>query len=151
MESLAGPALDASVPKYTTHGKVHLLDITNNVKHQLSQKEITNEKGEPVPQTAVEEKWKNKYKTEITRSLIKAREASESGSEKDAPITLLLDALKKLNHENMVVDNIDVVDLREALKRTNQIKARSEGLKKEIYNRVKTAETVAMLKPEGKG
>ena len=127
------------IPKYTVHGKRHLLDINNKVKHQLSQEEITNEKGDLLPQAAVEEKWKNKHKTEIIRGLIKAREASESGSEKDAPMTLLSDALKKLNHENMVVDNIDVVDLRDALKRTNQIKARSEELKKEIYNRVKTA------------
>ena len=129
-----------ALPKYTAHGKRHLLDINKNVKHQLSQEEITNEKGEPLPRAAVEEKWKKKYKTEIVRGLIKAQEASESGSEKDAPMTLLSDALKKLNHENMVVDNIDVVDLRDALKRTNQIKARSEELKREIYKRVKTAE-----------
>ena len=139
-----------AVPKYTTHGKKHLLDISNNVKHQLSQEEITNEKGELLPRPAVEEKWKNKYKTEIVRGLIKAREASESGSEKDAPMTLLLDALKKLNHENMIVENIDVADLRDALKRTNQIRLRSEELKKEIYKRIKTAEKVTMLKPERK-
>ena len=80
---------------------------------------------------------KNQYKTEITRSFIKARDASESGSETNAPITLLSDALKKLNHENMAVYKIDVADLRDALKRINKIKTRSETLKKEIYERMK--------------
>ena len=130
------------LPRYTEHGKRHLLEIGHNVKHELSQEEKTNEKGELLPQYAIDEKWKNKYKTEVIRGLIKAREACESGSEKNAPITLLLDALKKLNHEDMIVENIEVGDLRAALKRTNQIKTRNEELKKEIYKRMKKAEGV---------
>lgn len=127
------------LPKYTEHGKKHLLDLGRNIKHELSQEEITNEKGELLPQNAIDEKWRSKYKTKVTRDLIKARDASESGSEKNAPVTLLSDALKKLNHEHMDVDNIDEADLRNALKLTNKIKVRSEEIKKEIYKRIKTA------------
>ena len=57
---------------------------------------------------------------------------------KNTPITLLSDALKKLNHEQMDVEHIDAVDLQKALKLTNKIKARGEELKKEIYGRIKT-------------
>ena len=135
---------------YTEHGKEHLLEVARNIKHELPQEEITDDKGELLPQDAIDEKWKNQYKTEITRSFIKARDASESGSEKNAPITLLSDALKKLNHENMAVYKIDVADLRDALKCTNKIKTRSETLKKEIYERMKKAERGGPLKPEGK-
>ena len=136
--------------KYTEHGKGHLLEVARNVKHELPQEEITDDKGELLPQNVIDEKWKNEYRTKITRGFIEARDASESGSEKDAPIKLLSDALKKLNHENMAVDNIGVADLRDALKRINKIKTRSDELKKAIYKRMKKSERMGMLKPEGK-
>lgn len=126
-----------TLPKYTEHGKAHLLEISRNIEHRLPQEESTNDKGEPLPLDVIDEKWKSKYRTTITKNLIKAREASDSSKEKNAPITLLSEALKKLNHENMVVDNIDYDDLSEALKRINQIKTRSEELKKGIYKRSK--------------
>jgi len=122
-----------ALPKYMKHGKTHLLEVSRNVEHQLPQEEVTNHNGEPLPPDSIDEKWKSKHRTTITRNLIKAREASESSNEKNAPLTLLSEALKKLNHENMVVDNIDPHDLVEALKRINKIRARSEDLKKEIF------------------
>ncbi len=139
-----------ALPKYTEHGKKHLLQVSRDIKHELQQEEITDDKGDQLPKDVIDEKWKNKYRTEIIRGFIKAREASESGSERNAPITLLSDALKKLNHENMIVDNIPAADLTDALKRINDIKTRSEELKKDIYKRVKTAEKVGMLKPESR-
>ena len=127
-----------ALPKYTEHGKSHLLEVSRTIEHRLSQEETTNDNDEPFPPEVVEEKWKHKYRTTLTRNLIKAREASETGNEKNAPIGLLSEALKKLNHENMIVDNIDSDDLADALKRINQIRVRSEELKKEIYKRSKT-------------
>ena len=139
-----------ALQRYTEHGKTHLLELARNVKHELSEEESTNEKGEKLPEYGIEEKWKAKYKAEVTRNLIKAREASDSESEKSAPITLLSDALKKLDHEDLLIDNIDVSELRDALKLADQIKNRGEDLKKRIYKRVKTAERVGMLKQVGK-
>ena len=127
-----------ALPTYTKHGKKHLLDLGRNIKHELAQEEITNEKGELLPPEAIDEKWRNNYKTKLTWDLIKARDASESSTEKIAPIILLSDALKKLNHEHLDVDYIDSADLPDALKLANKIKARSEELKKEIYGRLKT-------------
>ena len=139
-----------ALPKYTKHGQSHLLELAKNVKHQLSEDEITNEKGERFPPHAIEEKWSNKYRTEVTRRLIQAREATESETEKNAPITLLCDALRKLNHGNMIVDNIEVDNLRLALTQANEIEERSKELRQEIYDRVKTSEKVGMLKSEAK-
>ena len=70
-----------SFPKYTEHGKDHLLDISKNIEHELSYDETINEEGERLAQDAIDEKWINKYRTEITRGLIKARDASELGAE----------------------------------------------------------------------
>ncbi len=127
------------LPKYTEHGKEHLLELSRNIDHKLSQAEVTDEKGERLPQDAIDEKWINKYKTAITRGLIKARDASASGAETSAPITLLSDALNKLNHKDMIVKNIDPSDLKDALKQINHIRKRSKELKEEIYERVKAS------------
>ena len=43
---------------YTEHGKEHLLEVARNIKHELPQEEITNEKGELLPQDAIDDKWK---------------------------------------------------------------------------------------------
>ena len=139
-----------ALPRYTEHGKRHLLGVGTDIAHELPQEEITNDKGERLSQEVIDEKWKSKYTTEITRGLIKARDASESGSEKNAPITLLSDAQKKLTHENMIVENIELVDLTPALKLVNEIKTRSEELKKAIYKRVKTAQGAGTPKPQDK-
>ena len=126
------------LPKYTKHGKEHLLDISKNIVHHLPKEEITDENGKPFPQDAIDEKWKSKYASEITRDLIKARSACEFGEETNAPMTLLANALGKLNHKDMIVQNIETSDLKDALRRINKIKERSEELKKEIYGRGKS-------------
>ena len=126
-----------ALPKYTQHGKEHLLEISRNTEHDLPEEEITNENGKPLPQEAIEKKWKSKYASEITRDLIKARSACEFGEETNAPMALLSNALSKLNHKDMIVENIETSDLKDALRQINKIKDRSEELKKEIYGRVK--------------
>ena len=135
-------------PKYTEHGKAHLLEVTRNTKHELPTVDATDQQGDPLPRDAIEEKWKNKYGSEITRRLIHAREANQSGTEKNAPLLLLSDSLKKLTHDNMVVENIHTGDLGAALRISNQICTVAQDLKKQIYRQVKTAEKVGMLKPD---
>ncbi len=134
-----------ALPHYTAHGKEHLLELTKNTKHALPATELVADDGEPLPRNAVEEKWKNKYRTEITRRLVKAREARQTDSERNAPLTLLNDALKKLTHENMVVEKIPPKDLNEALTLSNNLCSESEKIKTEIYNQVRTAKKVGML------
>ena len=82
-------------PKYTEHGKAHLLEVTRNTKHELPTEDVTDHQGEPLPRAAIEEKWKNKYGSEITRRLVHAREARQSGTEKNAPLLLLSDVPQK--------------------------------------------------------
>ena len=134
------------VPKYTEHGKARLLELAKNTKHDLPPAETVDAEGEQLTREAIEEKWKSKYREEITRRLIQAREASETGNEKNAPFTLLSDALKKLTHDNMVVENIPTNDLNAALAIANDLCTESDKLKSQIYRRVKTAQKVDMLK-----
>lgn len=131
--------------EYTSYGKKDLLELSKNVKHNLPEDEITNTEGKPISRDEIEEKWRSKYRNEVFRRLARARDAKEAGGEKDAPMTLLSDALKKLNHGNMIVNKLVIKDLTVALTRVNDIKNRVEQLKKEIYTRVKTAKKTGML------
>lgn len=137
-------------PKYIKHGKAKLLELEKNTKHTLPDADIINEDGDRISQDAIEEKWKNKYREEITRRLVQARDASEKEGEKSAPFTLLNDALRKLMHNNMVVDNIPIKDLTQALKIANDLLSKSDKLKKEIFTRVKRAEKHNMLNSSDK-
>jgi len=130
--------------KYTEHGKKDLLELTKNVKHPLPEEEKTDKEGKELSEDAIEGKWKSKYRNEITRRLVKARENYESGSEKNAPITLLSDALNKLNHGGLIVGRIKMNELKEALKIAEEIQTKNQEIKKEIYNRVKNAERAGM-------
>ncbi|MDE0242084.1 MAG: hypothetical protein OXQ84_18145 [bacterium] len=134
-----------ALPRYTAHGKNHLLELSKNTKHRLPAAELVTDNGEPLPRNAVDEKWKNKYRTEITRRLINAREASEVGNEKGAPLTLLEDALKKLTHDNMDVEKIPATDLKAALALANDLCSESDKIKSQVYNLVKTAQKFNML------
>ena len=130
---------------YTKHGKSHLLDLNRNIKHELTIEERTDKDGEDLSRDVREEKWKAKYLPEITRRLVKAREASDSGTQQDAPMTLLSDALKKLNHGNMHTEKIERSALNDALVLVNEIKERSEEIKRALYTRIKTSQRVGML------
>ena len=135
------------LPKYTEHGKAPLLELTRNTKHALPTAETVTDDGEPLSRKAIDEKWKNKYRTEITRRLVQAREASQTSSEKNAPLNLLIDALKKLTHDNMIVENIPAKDLDHALAIANSLCSESDKVRTQIYDQVKTAQKVGMLKP----
>lgn len=134
--------------KFCRHGKKHLLKIATDVKHKLPNGEVIGTDGKPLPRDVIENKWKAKYKEEITRNLVKAKEATESGGEKNAPVKLLDEALQKLNHGSMIVDHIEVKRLTEALKLAGQIKQRIGELNAEIYGRAKTANSHGMI-PSG--
>ena len=149
MQSIPGfgklHAIMRDLKKYTEHGKTHILKIAKDVKHILPDDETKDQHGELLSREAIDQVWVNKYKTEITRNLAKAREASEAGSEKSAPVTLLEDALKKLNHKDMIIENIDIRDLSKSMKIVNSICEKSDKLRKQIYQRKKSASDHGMI------
>ena len=128
------------LPKYAEHGKKHLLEMSKNVKHELPVEEITDKHGVHLSLDVIEKKWKNKYWTEITRRLVRARDDSDQEGEKNAPVTLLSDALKKLNHSDMIIENIPPKQLKQALKQAESVRDRGDKLKKEIYEQIKIAQ-----------
>ena len=60
------------------------------------------------------------------------------GPKTDAPVNLLSSALNKLNHKDMIIENISPTDLDDAMRQINHIRDRSKVLKDKIYKRIKS-------------
>ena len=125
------------VPKMCRGGKEHLLDLERKVKHKLSDEELVDERGEPLREREIEERWRNKYEQEITRQLVKAREDSDDTKKRSAPVELLAEARDKLCHRNMVVGRINMSELEAAIQLAQEIRDRGEELRKHIWDRMK--------------
>ena len=125
------------VPKMCRGGKEHLLDLEHKVKHKLSDEELVDERGEPLPEREIEARWRSKYESEITRQLVKAREDSDDTKKRSAPVELLAEARDKLRHRNMVVGRINMNELETAIQLAQEIRDLGEGLRKQIWDRMK--------------
>ena len=88
----------------------------------------------------IDKKWGNKNATTIIGSVKKAINIIEHEKEIETPLTLLDGALKKLNHENMEPEVLDIFKIEDALKKSKEIQGRAHELEKifwEQKNKVK--------------
>ena len=125
------------LPTYAQHGKKHLIDLNRVVTHRLPTGESINQSANTLSQEEIEHRWKSQYGGQITWKLGKARDASDSATERTAPVVLLQDALNKLNHDDMIAENIDASSLQTAMKIINGIKKRNDELKRQVFSLIK--------------
>jgi hypothetical protein len=87
----------------------------------------------------IDRKWGKKNEKLIIGRVKEAIRRVEHEKELDTPLTLLVDALKKLNHENMISENLDIHKLDEAYKKTKEIQIRANELEKEFWEHKQAA------------
>ncbi len=88
----------------------------------------------------IDKHWGKENATTIIGSIKKATQIIEHKTEIETPLSLLDGALKKLNHDNMQPDVIDIFKIDEALKKSKDIQIRAHDLEKlfwEQKNKVK--------------
>lgn len=115
--------------------KRELLKI-KSVSNNLSE----NDYSEDDKLQTIDKKWGNKNATAIIGSVKKAINIIEHEKEIETPLTLLDGALKKLNHDNMEPEALDIFKIEDALKKSKEIQARAHELEKifwEQKNKVK--------------
>ena len=81
--------------------KRHLVKIAKEVNEDIPEKDKKDKNGNRYTEREIDEKWGNKYKNEILGNLMQAYKAVNTKIERDKPLDLLEDALKKLEHENL--------------------------------------------------
>jgi len=130
--------------------KVHIImrDLTKFISNEESRKELFKlikidnnipeedryeEKGKELDEREIDKIWSKKNEQEITWHVKKAIDYFKKGIETETPTKLLLAALEKLNHDNMIPSSVPIPQIETALKICNLIKDRIIELKTEFY------------------
>lgn len=80
----------------------------------------------------IDRKWGKKNETLIIGKVKEAIRRIEHEKDLETPLTLLTEALKKLNHDNMIPENLDPYKIEDAIRINNDIQGRSVVLKSEF-------------------
>ncbi len=122
------------LPKWVANplAKKELLQI-NTLEEEPDDKDSLNSE-------ELDKKWVNVNRTNITKQVNKARELIERNELMETPVVLLKDALAKLEDDGMDPASMKFVDLPEALRLAEALKARIDELNKEFYQYQKKGE-----------
>lgn len=101
----------------------HLFRMVKEVSNNLPPEElIDKETHKPIEdKKIIEKKWGKYFENEILQSYIQAEKIILQKDENEKPIEILTQALKKLEHEKLIVENILSEDIDEALSITKKI------------------------------
>jgi len=109
-------------------------------KYVLDEFETINELGKPLDEKTKDNIWINKYREDILKILKKAYYIIETKEEKDTPLRLLNESLKKLNHYKLDFSILAKQNLTEAQNILNEMKDRLEDLDQQLikYKKIKS-------------
>jgi len=121
-------------PKYLKNpeAKKFLLKIAEEVKEDIPEELKFNKDGEKYSERDIDEKWGNHFSKEILGNLIQAHRIITNQEERDKPLELLEDALKKLKHNNLKIENMNVDYFEKAMELTQQIVSEADVIYKSV-------------------
>lgn len=114
------------------NSKKELMKLVD-VEPELPFEETIDENGIEYLPRVIDQRWAKKHKTQITKHVKDARNLYERRKEKETPIDLLKNALKQLNHENMIPANVEISNYSEAMKIAREIQSRASEIEHEFY------------------
>jgi len=123
-----------------------LLKIADEVDAVLPPKEAFDASGKPLSPDANDRKWVERYQPNIIHRVKKALEIQDSNQEKETPIALLEAALRKLTHEQMLVENLATADYGKARQLAADIQSRAKEIEGEIYHYKKQLDSLGKKK-----
>lgn len=112
--------------------KKHLIAIAKDVAEDIPEAEKQDKQGIRYTERKIDEKWGSKFQNDILGNLMQAYKAVNNKTERDKPLDLLEDALKKLNHDNLLIKNMGTEHYSKALNLTKRIWVKAE----EIYEQI---------------
>ena len=106
-----------------------LLDI----EFDLPEEECFDKDGNEIDERKKDQIWSTRHQGRLINQVKKAKHLYENQRERETPLTLLEDALKKLEHENMDPTAVYVHDLEKAMKLAAKVKEAANKLESEFY------------------
>jgi antitoxin component HigA of HigAB toxin-antitoxin module len=122
--------------------KKELLKLAN-IDLDLPREQCVDKDGKEYNEREKDNRWGEIHRAEITRQVKKAVQLLEFAEERETPINLLEDALKKLNHKNMDTKSISTNDIQKAMDLTREIRKRAQQLESELYHNYKKLKKLA--------
>ncbi len=110
----------------------------NKIGFEIPLKDTFSENGDQIEEKTKDIIWSNINASEIIHHVRKAYEIWGQKKERDTPIELLNQAFDKLNHDNMIVSNIEHERISEAMKTCRDIQARANEIEHLLYEAKKT-------------
>lgn len=111
-----------------------LVCISDEVEAQLPTKERLDSEGRPLSAEDNDRRWADRFQPYIINYVKKALDFKDATQEKETPIALLEAALRKLNHEEMLLKNISTDDFGKARHLAADIQTRAHEIESEIYD-----------------
>jgi hypothetical protein len=123
------------LPKYLKNqeSKKFLLKISDEVSEDIPEELKYNKEGERYSERDIDERWGEHFKTGILGNLIQAHKIITNQDERDKPLELLDDALKKLRHNNLKIENMDVAYYDQAMELASNISSEAEAIYQTIH------------------
>ena len=123
-----------NMKRFLNNGEAKKLvfEIVDKVDIDIPEEEKLNEDGSRISESDIDKKWGKKYEETIVGSLMKAKRLIENQTERDKPLDLLEDALKKLNHDNLKIENLGIEHYKKALSLTVKISDKAMEIYKEV-------------------
>lgn len=117
-------------PKYLkiAESKKLIFKIAEDVKEDIPDEMKYDKGGIKISERDIDEKWGQHFRKEILGNLIQAHKIVSNQQERDKPLELLEDALKKLKHDNLKIENMDVTYYPKAMELTKQIVSESDSI-----------------------
>ena len=108
--------------------KKELLKLVD-VEDDVPEEDKFYEDGTEIDDKEKDKIWSESNRTIITRRVVKARQLHKKHKDQETPIELLRGALGKLEHDNLLPDNILVGDADKAMKILNKIETTTKELR----------------------
>ncbi|EKD44606.1 MAG: hypothetical protein ACD_71C00078G0001 [uncultured bacterium (gcode 4)] len=124
-----------SFPKWISNEdiKKEIIKISE-ISDNLPTDQTVDRDGKELDPKIIDRIWGGEHETEITKHLRSARDHYEYSHIAETPITLLEDALKKLNHEKMDLRSIHMSDNAKAREMIVGIRERIKDIEHEFYD-----------------
>lgn len=122
------------LPKYLANeeAKKLIIQISKTVPEDIPDSQKLDSEGNRKSEREIDEIWGANHREQILGNLIKASRFISVQEERDKPLELLEDALKKLKHDNLKIDRMDFNYYDKGLELTKKIMEEAENIHKAI-------------------
>lgn len=121
------------LPKYlgNPEATAHILKIAE-VADDISEELKYDKQGNKCSEREIDAKWGALYEKEVLGNLFQAQRHLNNQENRDKPLELLEDALKKLNHNNLKIENMGFEYFEKGLEMSQMIAVKAEEIYKTI-------------------